>query len=191
VSGLNARYGGKDLFAGGQIDTEPVSATSMSDLTDPMKTIPDFFHNDAFITHAKVDDSTTVSTGLLANNLGTDLMTKYQALQAFNEGPDGPFTGNLTDAQRDFLENELGGWTQVHTDLVNETARNGMVQKRVDGVKTDLDSRQNSIKGMIGGVTDADMTQAATNLSQAQVAVQAAAQVFLSLQNSSLLNVLK
>ena len=44
---------------------------------------------------------------------------------------------------------------------------------------------------MIGGVTDADMTQAATNLAQAQVAVQAAAQVFLSLQNSSLLNVLK
>ena len=191
VGGLNARYGGKYLFAGGQIDTTPMSATALADLTDPTKVTADFFHNDQYVTQAKVDDATTVSTGLLADSLGTNLTDAYKAIQAFNEGPDGPFNGNLTDNQRVFLESQLGGWAQVHTDLVNQTARNGMVQKRVDGVKTDLDSRQNSIKGMIGGITDADMTEAATNLSQAQVAVQAAAQVFLSLQNSSLLNVLK
>src|SRR5687768_10325582 len=33
VEGMNARYGGKYLFAGGQIDTRPVSATSLGDLT--------------------------------------------------------------------------------------------------------------------------------------------------------------
>lgn len=191
VGGLNARYGGKYLFSGGQIDTVPVSATAMSDLTDPTKVTADFFHNDSYVTQAKVDDATTVDTGLLADKLGTPLMDAYKAIQAFNEGPDGPFTGNLTDNQRVFLESQLSGWAQVHTDLVTSTARNGMVQQRVDSVKTDLTSRQNSIKGMIGGITDADMTQAATNLSQAQMAVQAAAQVFLSLQNSSLLNVLK
>jgi flagellar hook-associated protein 3 FlgL len=191
VGGLNAKYGGKYLFSGGQIDTQSVSATSLSDLTDPTKTIPDFFHNDTYITQAKVDDTTTVNTGLLADKLGTNLLTSYQALQAFQEGPDGPFTGNLTDNQRIFLESQLGGWTQVHTDIINETARNGMVQTRVDGVKSDLGSRQISIQGMIGGVTDADPAEAATNLQLAGSAVQAAAQVFNALQNTSLLNYIK
>ncbi len=191
VGGLNAKYGGKYLFSGGQIDTQSVSATSMADLTDPSKTIPDFFHNDTYITQAKVDDTTTVNTGLLADKLGTNLLTAYQAIQAFQEGPDGPFTGNLTDNQRAFLESQLGGWTQVHTDIINETARNGMVQTRVDGVKSDLGSRQISIQGMMGGVTDADPAEAATNLQLAGSAVQAAAQVFVSLQNTSLLNFIK
>ncbi|HEX5377979.1 MAG TPA: flagellin [Phenylobacterium sp.] len=191
VSGLNQRYGGKYLFAGGQIDTPPVSATALSDLTDPLKTIPDFFHNDTYVTQAKVDDATTVSTGLLADGLGTDLLSAYKAIQAFNEGPDGPFTGNLTDNQRTFLEGQLAGWSQVHTDLITSTARNGMVQSRVDGVKADLVNRQNSIKGMVGGIVDADPAEAATNLTLAGTAVQAAAQVFLSLQNTSLLNVLR
>jgi flagellar hook-associated protein 3 FlgL len=191
VGGLNAKYGGKYLFAGGQIDTLPVSATSMSDLTDPTKTIPDFFHNDQYITQAKVDDSTTVNTGIGADSLGSNLMTAYQAIQAFQEGPDGPFSGNLTDNQRTFLESQLSNWATVHTDIVNSTARNGMVQTRVEGVKTDLVNRQNSIKGMIGGITDADPATAATNLQLAGTVVQAAAQVFVSLQNTSLLNFLK
>jgi flagellar hook-associated protein 3 FlgL len=191
VSGLNTQYGGKYLFSGGQIDTMPVSAQALSDLDAPSATIPGFFHNDSFITKAKVDDSTTVNTGLLADKLGTPLMTAYQALQQFNDGPDGPFTGALTDNQRIFLESQLSGWDQVHKDLVTSTAINGMAQARVSGVKTDLADQQTTIKGMIGGITDADMAKAASNLTQAQLAVQAVAQVFSSLQNTSLLNVLK
>lgn len=191
VDGLNARYGGKYVFAGGQIDTLPVSATSLSDLTDPAKVISDFFHNDDFVTQAKVDDSTTVNTGLLADNLGTDLLAAFKDVQAFEEGPDGPFQGNLTDNQRIYLEGVLASWDSVSKEMINNTARNGMVQRRVDSVKIDLVTRQNSLAGMMGDITDADPAEAATALQQAGVAVQAAAQVFLSLQNSSLLNVLK
>ncbi len=191
VSGFNTQYGGKYLFSGGQINTLPVSAQALSDLDAPGATIPGFFHNDSFITKAKVDDSTTVNTGLLADKLGTNLMTAYQALQQFNDGPDGPFSGALTDNQKTFLEGQLAGWDQVHKDLVTSTAINGMAQSRVAGVKTDLNDQQTTIKGMIGGITDADMAKAASNLTQAQLAVQAVAQVFSSLQNTSLLNVLK
>ncbi|WP_421930578.1 flagellin [Phenylobacterium sp.] len=191
VDGLNARYGGKYVFAGGQIDTLPVSATSLSDLTVPATVISDFFHNDQFVTEAKVDDSTTVSTGLLADKLGTNLLTAFKDFQAFEEGPDGPFQGNLTDNQRIYLEGVLANWDSVGKDLINNTAKNGMVQTRVTSVKNDLNNRQNSLAGMIGDITDADPAEAATALQQAGVAVQAAAQVFLSLQNSSLLNVLK
>ena len=191
VEGLNARYGGKYLFAGGQVDTPPFSATTLSDLTTPATTIADFFHNDTFITQARVDDSTLVNTGFLANAFGTDMMQAFKDMQAFQEGPDGPFSGALTDNQRTFLESQLQVWDTVYNDLINTAGRNGMVQSRVEAVKEDLVVRTNSMKGMIGGIVDADMTQAISNLEQAQISVQAAAQVFVALKESSLLNVLR
>jgi flagellar hook-associated protein 3 FlgL len=192
VEGLNARHGGKYVFAGGQIDTRPVTATTLSDLTAPATTIADFFENDDYITQAKLDDSTTVATGILADDIGTGIMTAFKAFQTFQETVgSGPFTGLLTDAQRTFLEGQLASWDQAYSDITNIAGRNGLMQKRVDTVKTDLTGRSDSLKEMMGGITDVDMAEAATNLQAAGIAVQAAAQVFTSLQQSSLLNLLK
>jgi flagellar hook-associated protein 3 FlgL len=190
VEGMNARYAGKYLFAGGQIDTKPVTATTLTDLTSGPP-ISSFFKNDQFQTQAKVDDSTTVTTGMLADDLGTDMLTKLQTIEAFHESGSGPLTGQLTQAQVTFLQGELAGWDQAYSDITTKTGRNGLVQQRVDTVKQDLVSRSNTLIGMIGDVTDADMAKAAVQLQQAQMSVQAAAQVFLSLQNTSLLNILQ
>jgi flagellar hook-associated protein 3 FlgL len=192
IEGLNARHGGKYVFAGGQIDTRPMTATTLSDLTTPATTIADFFKNDDYITQAKLDDSTTVTTGVLADDVGTGIMTAFKAFQTFQETVgSGPFTGLLTDAQRTFLEGQLASWDQAYGDITNIAGRNGLIQKRVDTVKTDLSGRSDSLKEMMGGITDVDMAEAATNLQAAGIAVQAAAQVFTSLQQSSLLNLLK
>lgn len=191
VEGMNARYGGKYLFAGGQVDTPPFSATSLSDLTIPATNVADYFHNDSYVAQAKVDDSTLVNLGFLADAFGTGMMEAFKAIQAFEEGVDGPFDGELTVNQRTFLESQLSVWDAAYKDLVNVGGRNGMVQSRVDSVKEDLVARTNSIKGMVGEIVDADMSQAVSNLQQAQISVQAAAQVFLALQESSLLNVLR
>jgi len=190
VQSLNTRYGGKYVFAGGQIDTEPVSAQTLSDLTAPATVIADFFHNDDFVVKAKVDDATTVSTGYLASDLGTNLLTAYKAIQTFQEGPDGPISGTLTVNQRTFLEGLLTTWDGLHSAAVDVTARNGMAQSRVEGVKADLVNRKDSLAGMIGDITDANMPEAVTRLEQAQLSVQAAAQVFTALKESSLLNLL-
>ncbi|MCG9917188.1 MAG: flagellin [Phenylobacterium sp.] len=191
AEGLNARYGGKYLFAGGQVNTPPFSATSLSDLTIPATNVADYFQNDSFIAQAKVDDSTLVNLGFLADAFGTGLMDAFKAMQTFQEGVNGPFDGELTDSQRTFLEGQLAVWDASYKDLVNVVGRNGMIQSRVDSVKEDLVARTNSIKGMIGEVVDADMSLAVSNLQQAQISVQAAAQVFVTLQESSLLNVLR
>lgn len=188
---LNSRYGGKYIFAGGQIDTRPMTATSLSDLTAPATVISDFFKNDDYVSQAKLDDSTTVQTGILADDVGTGIMTAFKTLQAFEEGPTGAFGGPLTTAQRTFLEGQLAAWDQTHSDTVNITGRNGLMQKRLDTVKTDLTSRSSSLKEMVGGITDVDMAQASVNLQAAGVAVQAAAQVLMSLQQSSLINLLR
>lgn len=192
VEAMNARYGGKYLFSGGQIDTKPVTATSLADLTTaPPGDVTQFFKNDQFLTQAKVDDSTVVTTGMLADGVGTDMLTSLQTLEAFHEGGSGPFGGQLTPAQVTFLQGQLAGWDTIHSDLTNTTGRNGLTQRRVESVKNDLVGRTNTLEGMVGDITDADMALAATQLQAAQMSVQASAQVFLSLQSSSLLSLLR
>ena len=191
VDSLNARSGGKYLFAGGQVDTKPVTATALSDLTVPPGIIADFFKNDDFKILAKVDEATSVTTGLLADDIATNMMSALQAFQAFNEGPDGPFTGAMTNAQKTFLEGQLGTWSTIRADVTLIAAQNGNNQKRVDSAAVDLESRQISLTVMLGNITDADLAKASADLQQAQLSVQSAAYVFQSLQASSLLNLLR
>jgi flagellar hook-associated protein 3 FlgL len=190
VEGMNARYGGKYLFAGGQVDTQPMTATKMADLTSGPP-LTSFFKNDQFLTQAKVDESTTITTGVLADGIGTDMMNGLKTIQAFEQSAAGPFTGTLTDAQRTFLEGQLSSWDTIRSDLTVKTARNGLLQQRVDSVKDNLVTRENTLAEMIGDITDADMAKAAIDLEAAQMSVQATAQVFLTLQSASLLNFLK
>jgi len=190
VEGMNARYGGKYLFAGGQVDTRPVTATTLTDLTAGPP-ISSFFQNDQFKVTAKLDEATTVTTGFLADDLGTDMLTAFQTFQTFNAGAQGPFTGALTQAQQTFLEGQLASWDAVRSDITTTTAYNGVNQKRLETIAGDIQTRQNSLAGMLGDITDADMAEAAAQLQQAQLAVQSAAYVFQSLQESSLINLLR
>lgn len=189
VNGLNAKYDGKYLFAGGKITTQPVTATKLSDLTAG-PTIASFFQNDQFQVQAKLDDSTTVATGQLASNLGTNMLTAFQSLQAFDTGPSGPINGPLTAAQRTFLESQLSVWDGIRASVTTAAAQNGLVQQQVDHVKSNLTVQKDTLSNMIGGITDADMALAATDLSNAQLSVQATARVLQALQNSSLLTLL-
>ncbi|MDB5448676.1 MAG: flagellin, partial [Phenylobacterium sp.] len=58
VEGMNARYNGKYLFAGGQVDTKPVSVTAITDLNGAAP-VSGFFANDSYKLQNKLDDSTT------------------------------------------------------------------------------------------------------------------------------------
>ncbi|HEX2817865.1 MAG TPA: flagellin [Phenylobacterium sp.] len=189
VNGLNAQFDGKYLFAGGKITTAPVSATQLSDLTTGPP-IASFFQNDSLQVKAKLDDSTTVNTGQLASNLATPMMNAFQAIQAFDQGAGGPLNGPLTAAQQAFLTTQLTNWAGVATNLTTQTAQNGLVQKQVDDVATNLVTQQNTLTSMIGGITDADMAKAATDLANAQLSVQATAKVLQALQSDSLLTLL-
>jgi flagellar hook-associated protein 3 FlgL len=191
VGGLNAEYDGKYLFAGGQVSTPPVSATQLSDLTLAPGIIANQFHNDTYVAQAKLDDSTTVNTGMLADQLGTNMLTAFQSLEAFHQGANGPFSGQLTAAQRTFLEGQLATWTTVHTDLTTATALNGNNQARVDSVQKYIDSQQLNIKTILSDNIDVNLAEASTRLNLAQQSLQASAQAFRTLQDSSLLNYLK
>jgi flagellar hook-associated protein 3 FlgL len=190
VGAMNTRYNGTYLFAGGAINTQPVTANQLTDLTAGPP-ISSFFQNDQFKAQAQVDDATKVTTGVLADAIGTPVLTAFQTMEAFDQSGSGPLNGVLTATQRTFLENQLATWDSVHTGVVNLAAQNGMVQQRLTSVGTDLTSRQNTLDGMMSNITDADMAKASSDLQLANLSFQAAAQVFQTLKDSSLLNLLQ
>jgi flagellar hook-associated protein 3 FlgL len=186
VEGMNARYNGKYLFAGGQVDTKPVTVGQLSDLGGGAP-LTGFFHNDDYKLQNKLDDSTTITSGVLASDIGAQLLSAFQALQ---DSPVGPFNGPLTPAQQTWLQGQLGAWDSVRQDLTTVTAGNGVLQQRVDTSKDRVVAQDVTLSGMMGDITDADMGQAATQLQMAQMAVQASAHVFQALQGASLLSIL-
>jgi flagellar hook-associated protein 3 FlgL len=188
TEGLNSTYNGEYIFAGGQVTTPPVSATSMSALA--AVPIASIFQNDQQVTTSQIDQNTTVQTGFLASTLGTPLMTAFQAIQNFANGPNGPFSGQLTATQVTFLQGQIASLNTAAGTLNGQAAQNGGVQAQLTNTQTDLTDQQNTLGTMIGNIAAANVAQATANLQEAQLAIQASAQVFLALQNTSLLAVL-
>jgi flagellar hook-associated protein 3 FlgL len=190
VAALNSKNQGKYIFAGGQIDTQPVSATSMSDLSSA-PTIASLFHNDDFKATNRLDETATIQGSFLADDLGTPVFQILKTIEAYDQPPTGPVTGTMTQAQITFFQGQMAALDTAHTNLTNQAAINGSYQRRIDDSKTDLLGRQTTIKNMVGNVTDVDVAEAISRLQMAQTAVQASAQVFQGLQSSSLLNFLR
>jgi len=190
IAALNTRNQGKYIFAGGQIDTQPVSATSLSDVTTA-PSIASLFHNDQFKANNRLDETSTIQGGFLADQLGTPLFNALQTIVNYDQPPTGPLNGQLSQTQIAFLQNQIAGLDTIHDNLTNQAAMNGSYQRRVDDNKADLNSRLTTMKSMIGNVTDVDPAEAISRLQMAQTAVQASAQVFQGLQSSSLLNFLR
>lgn len=189
VQGLNSRSNGRYVFAGAKSDTQPTTATSMADLT-AAATVASLFQNDQYVTSNRIDDTTSVETGQLADKLGTGAFNAFKQIQTYVDA-NGPFTGKLTQAQNDFLKGLLPTFDAVKTGLVTAQAQNGLNQKRFETAQTELSDQADTLSTMVGGITDVDMAEAITRLESAKLAVQASAQVFASLQNSSLLDVLR
>ena len=189
VQGLNTKSQGRYIFAGGQINTAPVSATSMADLT--LGPIAGNFHTDQFKPMNQIDENSSIDGSMLADDLGLDLFTAFGAIQTEETAGVGPFTGAMTDAQRIFLEGQVKVFDDLRKDLTNMQARNGSVLKRLEGARTDLTSRANMLEGMTGDIAQVNMPEAISRLELAQFAVQASAQVFNTLRDSSLLNFLR
>jgi len=189
IQGLNAKSNGRYVFAGAKSDTQPTTAATMADLT-AAPSIASLFQNDQYITSNRIDDTTSVDTGVLADKLGTGVFNAFKQVQAYVDA-NGPFTGKLTETQSNFLKGLLPTFDAARTGLTDDQAKNGLNQKRFETAQTDLKSQADTLSTMVGGITDVDMAEAVTRLESAKLAVQASAQVFASLQNSSLLNVLK
>ena len=208
-AGLNTQYNGHYLFSGGRVNTPPVSAQAMSDLIttpavppaaawnpspwtpNPATTQNNVFQNDQLAQTTQLDESTSIQSGMLANNIGANLYDAFSQIEDFQQSSGQPLTGRLTQSQTDFLTNMLHTFDTANQGLTDTVAANGLMQNRVDQAQTTQQDRQTLLQTTIGNITDVDMAEASSRLSQSTLALQASAQIFSSLQNSSLLNYLK
>lgn len=189
IQGLNTKSNGLYVFSGAKTDTATTSATTMADLTAAPATA-DLFHNDQYITTNRIDEQTNAKTGVLGDAIGTNVFDAFKQVQAYVDA-NGDFTGKLDDAQVQFLTGLLSTFDTAQKGVVDLQGKNGVTQKRFEAATADLSNQADTLTGMVGGITDVDMADAVTRLEAAKLAVQASAQVFTSLQASSLLNVLK
>ena len=188
IDGMNAQFNGIYLFSGGRVTTKPVNAQNLSDLTSPPP--GGIFQNDQLAATSKLNESTTLNTGMLASNVATPLFNAFQAVEALNQGPLGPLSGQLTQAQIAALTPMLQTFDAANQGMTQTTAQNGLIQNQVSSIQQIQTQRQTNLAITIGDMADVDMGEASAQLSQAQTALQASARVFMSLQNTSLLNFL-
>ncbi len=197
LDGLNYEHNGQYLFGGGNDNNLPVNVNSLSALGAlPQGDALAAFSNGTVKKSSQIDANTTIQTGMLASDIGQKMMQTFQDIKQFNDNtngqnPDGPFGANLTQAQKDFLTTKAQEFSAEYTQLLQQQAINGTMQKRVDNTTSSLTGQQTALQGMISNKTDADMATAYSNLQQAQVSVQASAQVLSNLSQYSLLNFLK
>lgn len=186
---LNTQQGGRYLFAGAQVNTRPVNAVRLSDLT-AAASVSDLFLNDQLKPVSRLDDNITIESGFLADAEGTDLFEAFKEVQAYVEA-NGPFTSPLSTAQKTFIEGMLPKFDAANKALTDSAALNGANQVRVENSLTQHDDRVTLLKGEISDIAEVDMAEAISRLEQAQTALQASAQVFATLKGSSLLDLLR
>lgn len=184
---LNAKHQGRYLFAGGSVDSPPVNADTLSDLT-ALPGAAAAFVNDTLRPQSRLDEGTALQTTFLADELGLESFQIFRDLQAQHEAT--PLTGQMTAAAETFIRGIIDRLDVAFENAVNHTARNGSLQNRVEQILNGQTAQSDALTELVGKRTDADMAQAITDLQAAQVAIQASAQVISGLRNTSLLNFL-
>lgn len=191
LDGLNYEHNGQYLFGGGNDDHPPVTVSSLSELA-ALPSVANAFQNGNIKKTSRIDQHTTVQTGMLADSLGKALMQTFADIQNFNTtNADGPFAGQLTDAQKAYLTTKSQEFSAQYDKLVEQTSLNGTLQNRVDNTTSSLNGQVTSLSGLIKDRTEVDLGEAYADLQQAQMSVQASAQVLSTLNQSSLLNLLR
>jgi len=197
TSALNTQVNGQYIFGGTRTDTPPVNISNINGLvtgTPPAQTpvpIASIFDNNNQTLSAVVNDGITISYGMTASSLSTQLMTAIQTIKQFNDtNPDGPFGPNLTQAQTAFLTSQIANLKQIATDITTQTAQNGIVQQQVDAVSKQLSSMKVQATQFVSDIEDADLPTALSQLQQDQLQLQASARMAANIGQISLLNFL-
>lgn len=178
---------GNYIYSGGNSTTPPVTPTSLSALA-ALPNAAAAFTNGTQKTSVQVGAGQNVQIGVTASDVGTQLMQTLQDIANFNSGSTGNFGSTLTSTQSSFLSNEITT-AQAASQTVNDAVgANGEVYQQLQSAVTQQQSMSSLYQGFVSNIQNVDMATASTNLSQDQVALQAALEVTAQLGQVSLLN---
>lgn len=187
---LNAKdASGNYLFGGDKDNTPPFNVTSLSQLAG-LADVSDAFSNGTQKKSVMVGDDQPVQIGVLASDIGTQLMQTLKDIATFDAGPTGGFSATLTSAQETFLSAEAPVAATATSNLNLATAANGNTYKRLNDAADQQTALSTLYKGFVSNIENVDMGTAITQLNMNQTALQAALQVTAQMGQISLLNYL-
>ncbi len=186
---LNAQdANGNYIYGGENTTTPPFTAQSLSDLAS-MPNVSAAFDNGTIPASVQIGDNQTVQIGVLASNIGSDLMNTLKTVANYVSA-NGDFPTSMSSAQSTFVSSQIDGAKTASDNLNNVSAANGYVYNRLTDASDQQSSMSTLYQGFVSNIQDVDMPTAISQLNQNQVALQAALQVTSQLQNISLLNYL-
>ncbi len=185
LGALNIQTGGVYLFGGVDGTVPPVAADTLADL-GAAASIDGLFTEGDRATLA-VEEGVTVDGGPRASDVARDLLIELQDL-ATVESRLGPFQGQLTAAQRDYLVNMADRFGQLAADLNQELGLNGVAQfQAAEAVERNIQRRDFS-EIVAADIENVDIAEALARLNQDQLAIQASARALGEASQLSLLN---
>lgn len=185
---MNTNLGGRYLFGGVMNDRAPVIVDSLDDLANGNLT--DALERGSEPQQMRVEEGRNISAGVVADDVISLAMASIKRLTELDNGPDGPFDGDLSDIQKAAIRDELSFLNDAFNNILSAQSENGRLAKDVDSASTRLTSRLNALDEAIGGIVNVDLAEVAVRLNQAQFAYNASSSVFNVLRGLSLLNVL-
>jgi len=188
VSALNTRSNGSHIFAGARTDQPPVTVSSLNDL-QALGAAADAFNNDDNRRRAAIAEGVELEFGQLADEIGSEILQVVKDIADFSDtNPDGPLDGDLTPAQRSFLEGRIGDLESAIQTAQAVQADNGLNSNRLDVVDDQHASMEVFLQGLIGDVEDIDLAEAVTRLNQQQTTLEASFRAIGTLSRLSLLD---
>ncbi len=185
LTALNVQTGGVYLFGGVDGSVPPVGARTLSDLASAAS-IGGLFTEGARVQLA-VEEGVNIDGGPRASDIARGLLLELQDL-ANAEASLGPFNGNLTAVQRDYLLVKVDAFAQLAANLNQELGLNGVSQAQAaDAVQRNV-QRRDLAEIVAVEIEDIDIAEVITRLNQDQLAIQASAQALAQASQLSLLN---
>ena len=181
---------GNYIYGGQKTNAAPFTATDLGYMSTH-GAVSDYFVNGDIKKTVQVGDGQTQQIGVLASDVGEQLMQALKDLYVADGNGTGALAGQLSSTQVDSLTAAaLPDATAAVTSLNAATAANGNAYNSLNDTVTQQQSVSNLYQGFVSDIEDVDMAQALTKLNANQVALQAALTVTARLGQLSLLNYL-
>lgn len=189
VGVLNDRLNGNYLYGGTRTDVAPVSATDLAALV-AAPSVASVLRNSDQVMTVNIDQGETVTVGVTASEVATDLLQMFKDIAGFDQGPSGPLSSMLTPAQVTFLTNANVQIPSIQNGIAEFAALNGTRHEQVQRAAERHEAMSAYFTKFIGDIEDVDLAEAVARLNRDQVAAEASGRMIAQLSETNLLKFL-
>lgn len=185
IAALNVDLGGTFLFGGDDGASPPVLARSLADIA--AAGAPDALFDEGGRLSLSVEEGVVVDGGAVASEIAGELFAELADL-ANADARLGSFSGNLSDAQRDFLVDKVQRFAAIADGLYREQGLSAVAQGQANDA-VQRNARARDLAEIVASeIENVDIAEALSRLNQDQLAIEASARALGQATQLSLLN---